>query len=74
MDQIRLIAFIVFSMAVLLLWEFWQKEHAPPPAQQTIANKEASGKASTPPLPQNKALESQGRVLVNTDLFTAEID
>ena len=74
MDQIRLIAFIVFSMAVLLLWEFWQKEHAPPPPQQAITKKEVSGKASAPPLPQNKALESQGRVLVNTDLFTAEID
>lgn len=74
MDQIRLIAFIVFSMAVLLLWEFWQKEHAPPP-QKTVAEQSAKSKDSSSPLPQSQvSIPSLGRVTVHTDLFTAEID
>ena len=85
MDTQRLILFIVFSFSILLLWEAWQKESAPPTAVPT-ASAPAGGAVPAPSqdlakAPGAAAIASAGatlpkgeRIKVKTDLIEAEID
>jgi YidC/Oxa1 family membrane protein insertase len=85
MDTQRLILFIVFSFSILLLWEAWQKESAPP-APLPAASAPAGGAVPAPSqdlakAPGTAAIASAGatlpkgqRIKVKTDLIEAEID
>jgi YidC/Oxa1 family membrane protein insertase len=49
MDSQRLILFVIFTFAGFLLWQNWQKEHAPPPALVQQAAAPVPGQPATPP-------------------------
>ncbi len=88
MDTQRIIAFIVFSFSLLLLWESWQNYNNPQPTVQIQADK---GKAQVQPatadlpvpgqgLKPNSAIAESGQVArgararIVTDVLDAEID
>ena len=85
MDTKRLILFIIFSFSILMLWDAWQRQHAPvatvSEAQraedssipQTAKDAAVSTKAE---MPQESGFKLQNgqRVSVETDLFKADID
>ena len=49
MDNQRLILFLIFSFSLIMLWEAWQKQGMPPPANATApAAATASGASSAP--------------------------
>ncbi len=48
MDTQRLVLFFVFSFSLLMLWESWQKENRPPPAQ-AVAQSAATGVPTVTP-------------------------
>lgn len=84
MDQRRLILFLIFSFAVLMLWEGWQKQHQPAPvaAVSAPAAGEAPGAVPTPSasaanvaaLPDARgAAANAPRVVVRTDVLVAEV-
>lgn len=89
MDTQRIIAFIVFSFSLLLLWESWQTYSNPKPAVETQAKPSgAPGTAADPSLPKpsqglspaaapaaetGKALQG-ARVKIVTDIMQAQID
>ena len=83
MDNQRLILFIVFSFSLLLLWEAWQDQHAPPPPIATTQSNLPA--VSTPPTPSQAlnapvaapaqtGLASGARAIVETDVLRATID
>ena len=85
MDTQRLVLFVVFSFTLLLLWDAWQKEHAPaPPIPQATVPAPSLGQAPVPgtklgatapvAAPAGEALQKGARIKVKTDLFLAEID
>jgi YidC/Oxa1 family membrane protein insertase len=88
MDTQRLILFVIFSFSALFLWERWQSEHrppAPPPAVQQAApatglDAPVPGNATSAALPgavpsaATAASPPSEKLVVKTDLFTAEID
>jgi YidC/Oxa1 family membrane protein insertase len=86
MDTQRLIAFIVFSFSILLLWDAWQKENQPQvpqtavisPSQQipTPTYSATSGKTPQAVIEVEKSalLVKGARVKVVTDTLLAEID
>ena len=89
MDTRRLILFIIFSMSILMLWDAWQRQHAPVEiAQQasTVADgsvpSSAMGNASTNTAITTTELASDTaykllagqRISVTTDLYKAEIE
>lgn len=86
MDTQRLIMFVVFSFSVLMLWDAWQKEQHPQPAQTppaTVASSQGGlpgPNASVPVLPQVAApgaaqqLSRGERIKVRTDALYVEID
>jgi len=51
MDTQRLILFVVFSFSALLLWEAWQKQHAPPPLPAATTASRPATPADLPPSP-----------------------
>ena len=85
MDTKRLILFVIFSFSILMLWDAWQRQHAPQPtaieAQQTadssipqaVTGKPAKEQAE---LPKESGfhLQTGQRIHVETDLFKADID
>ncbi len=80
MDTRRLVLFVIFSMSILMLWDAWQRDHAPTSPAQTVA---AAGSASSAapaavsadlPVNADYALKSAQRIEVTTDLFKAEIE
>jgi YidC/Oxa1 family membrane protein insertase len=85
MDQRRLILFLIFSFAVLMLWEGWQKQHQPAPvaALSAPAAGEAPGAVPTPSagmaagvaaVPDARGgAASAPRVVVRTDVLVAEV-
>ena len=88
MDQRRLILFLVFSFALVMLWDGWLKHNQPPvPAQQAGAGvaAPADGAVPTPSLSaaapgqatvpgeQSAAASAAARVVVETDLLRAEV-
>jgi len=82
MDTQRLILFVIFSLSLLLLWQAWQRQHQPPvpPATQSApapgATTAAPPVAGAPPLPSAATAPASAgeKVVVKTDLYTAEID
>jgi len=85
MDTKRLILFVILSFSILMLWDAWQRQHAPvtPPAE--IAHVADSSVPQTPQttpgaptgeLPKESGfrLQTAQRITVQTDLFKAEID
>lgn len=88
MDTQRIIAFIVFSFSILLLWESWQNYNNPQPSVQVQAEQ---GKSAVKPvgtelpvpgqgLKPNTAIAESGQVArgsrarIVTDVLDAEID
>ncbi|MGB4812920.1 MAG: membrane protein insertase YidC [Methylophilaceae bacterium] len=80
MDTKRLVLFIVFSMSILMLWDVWQRQHAPAPVAQQGEQKSSTSNSSSPSLNAPAVLDSdfklaQGqRVNVVTDLYNVDID
>ncbi len=90
MDTRRLILFVIFSMSILMLWDAWQRQHAPiETAQQvsTVADSSvpagSTGDTSVNTLDAAKAesttdtgykLLSGQRIIVTTDLYKADIE
>lgn len=84
MDTRRLVLFVIFSMSILMLWDAWQRQHAPAEAMisqvatvPTAVNQNSTTTAVSPAdLPANgdyKLLNGQ-RIQVTTDLYKADID
>ncbi len=88
MDQRRLILFLIFSFALVMLWDGWLKHNQPPAApQQAVAGvaAPADGAVPTPTLnaaapgqpavpgEQSAAAAGVPRVVVETDLLRAEV-
>jgi YidC/Oxa1 family membrane protein insertase len=79
MDTRRIILFVIFSFSIMMLWDAWQRKDAPttPSVAQTSASSEVSALPSgTPAEPASDQfkLERGQRILVETDLFKAEMD
>lgn len=85
MDTKRLILFVIFSFSILMLWDAWQRQHAPEPtaieAQQAADSsipQAVTGKPATEQaeLPKESGFHLQAgqRIHVETDLFKADID
>ncbi len=87
MDTRRLVLFVIFSMSILMLWEAWQRQHAPvemTPQTTSVAAVDGSvpsqnsspatvAKADIADNNDYKLLTGQ-RINVSTDLFNAVID
>ncbi len=86
MDTKRLILFVIFSFSILMLWEAWQRDHAPqsvssqPGVPASAVTAADSGVPQAPatqqPVVQDSgfSLQRGARVRVRTDLVMAEID
>lgn len=80
MDTRRLILFIVFSMSILMLWDAWQRQHAPAPvvAQQTdVTSASPTGTSANIAITANDGdfkLAQGQRIHIVTDLYQADID
>jgi len=81
MDTKRLILFVIFSFSIMMLWESWQRDHAPQQAvtQATTANEASIPQAATshPAAVQENggfSLQQGQRIRVKTDLIQAEIE
>ncbi|NOT14187.1 MAG: membrane protein insertase YidC [Methylotenera sp.] len=80
MDTRRLILFVIFSMSILLLWEAWQREHAPVATNaQTIENTVTTNQPTQEatqslPIAADFKLAKGSRIQVSTDVYKAEID
>lgn len=82
MDTRRLVLFVIFSMSILMLWDAWQRQHAPAEAVVSQAatsaavNQNAAGTVSPVDLPVNGdyKLQNAQRIQVTTDLFKADIE
>jgi YidC/Oxa1 family membrane protein insertase len=88
MDNRRLILVLIFGFSILMLWEGWQRQHAPKPVPAvtdsaipaapvaTTAKSSAvpTPSASLPGAPNSSTSTSQAKfVRVKTDLFKADI-
>lgn len=83
MDTQRLVLFLILSFSVLMLWDAWEREHAPHPVpvvQQAgntsssdvpVSSKETQ---TISPVAQGYVLAKGERLHVKTDLMVAEID
>ena len=89
MDTRRLVLFVIFSMSILMLWDAWQRQHAPVEAavtqavtdsaavNQNTAPTAGASAASPSDLPVSNGdykLLSGQRISVTTDLFKADIE
>jgi len=86
MDTQRLIAFVVFSFSLLMLWEAWQDYNKPKPTTPVTAQQAAPQQAALPT--PGQSLQAAGspaaaptggvvqgeRAVVKTDVLTAVID
>lgn len=83
MDTRRLVLFVIFSMSILMLWDAWQRQHAPADVVQTVsnsgstssvnANSGATNQADLPVGTDYKLLSGQ-RISVTTDVYKADIE
>ena len=87
MDTRRLVLFVIFSMSILMLWEAWQRQHAPAEFTQQISSN-APTDNSVPsqstnatviaktemPAESDYKLASGQRISVVTDLYKADIE
>jgi YidC/Oxa1 family membrane protein insertase len=83
MDTRRLVLFVIFSMSILMLWDAWQRQHAPVADIQQVANNNAGTTQSANPagsvnvdvaVDGDYKLQSGQRIKVTTDLYKAEIE
>src|SRR4051812_9407797 len=88
MDTQRLILLFIFGFSVLMLWENWQREHAPkPPPAATVQQQGAPASSGAKPAasaapaapgsiaaPAGAPAASGETIRVTTDLVIAEID
>jgi len=81
MDTKRLLLFVIFSFSIMMLWEAWQRDHAPQPQQPSLAASDTSVPKAAPLQTQAAAPQEMGtglqqgkRIRVHTDLIEAEID
>ena len=84
MDTQRLILFIVFSFSLLMLWEAWEKQSAPPNAAYPVATTANSGapvptvtvpgQATVPVAPTQNEFPRGAQATVTTDLLHADIN
>src|SRR5438270_11639967 len=87
MDTQRLILLFIFGFSVLMLWENWQREHAPKPPPAAVGQPGAPASAAAKPAaptapaapgsiaaPARAAAVSGETIRVTTDLVVAEID
>jgi YidC/Oxa1 family membrane protein insertase len=85
MDTKRLLLFFILSFSLIMLWERYQAQHAPPPpaavadTPQTASVAPATGSAATTAAAQaapttGGQLAKGRRIRVETDLFRIEID
>jgi len=84
-DNQRFFLFIALSLVILLLWQAWEREHAPPvvpnpatverdvPRTPTAPTSPPAG-ANRPGTSADGALETAGRIQVTTDVLRAQID
>ncbi|OIQ90573.1 membrane protein insertase YidC [mine drainage metagenome] len=82
MDTKRLILFVIFSFSIMMLWEAWQRDHAPQ-IQQADTQAVQSGDVGVPqpvsaqPVAVHEvgfSMQQGERIHVRTDLYQAEID
>src|SRR3954452_21435198 len=87
MDTQRLILLFIFGFSVLMLWENWQREHAPKPPPAAVGQPGAPASAAAKPAaptapaapgsiaaPAGAPTVSGETIRVTTDLVVAEID
>lgn len=80
MDSKRLILFVIFSFSIMMLWEAWQRDHAPLTQQPvTETTQEADVPKTTTakiaaPKEADAGLQQGQRIRVRTDVIEAEID
>ena len=81
MDTKRLVLFVIFSMSILMLWDAWQRQHAPAEVVQQSGQTVAAGAtSSTAAVTGNVAVDSDfklsagQRISVTTDLYKADIE
>ena len=74
MDVKRLILFVVLSFSILFFWNSWQEKHMP--AEPVAATQSQEVKTNTASIDKDTQfrLKTDKRILVQTDLFKAEID
>lgn len=84
MDQRRLILFLVFSFALVMLWDGWIKQNQPAPVAQQSAGTTAAANGAVPTpsaslapgqvvVPSDPAPSAAATVTVETDLLRAEV-
>jgi YidC/Oxa1 family membrane protein insertase len=82
MDTKRLILFVIFSFSLLMLWDGWQRQHAPAEVVNAEHTDNSIPQAAKPQtqehadLPKESGfrLGTEKRVKVSTDLFNIDID
>ena len=71
MDTHRLILLVVFSFSALLLWEAWQKQHAPPPLPAATTASKPAAPADLPPTPPSPAATAAPSAVPGAPAVTA---
>lgn len=83
MPEARLLGFIALAVVLLLIYQAWITDHAPPPAPAAAARSAADIPPAPAALPEaaapdagaaGKAAEPAGRVRVRTDVLDLDID
>jgi YidC/Oxa1 family membrane protein insertase len=81
MDTRRLVLFVIFSMSILMLWDAWQRQHAPIEVVQQVATSDGvtapiSNTASTvnAAVDTDYKLQLGQRISVTTDLYKADME
>ncbi|OIQ99079.1 membrane protein insertase YidC [mine drainage metagenome] len=90
MDTRRLVLFVIFSMSILMLWDGWQRQHAPVEqansTQHSTVNDVADNSVPSPAVTSagvakidvatdgNYKLLTGQRIVVTTDLYKADIE
>ena len=83
MDTRRLVLFVIFSMSILMLWDAWQRQHAPAEIVQQVASNNAdttptsiasSAVNTNVAVDNDYKLQVGQRISVTTDLYKADIE
>lgn len=84
MDNQRLFLFFALAMVLMLIWQAWEQQHAPPPTTASAppatspdvpATPTTPSARETPPAPQAEEVLARGtRISVQTDVIKVEID
>lgn len=83
MDTKRLVLFVIFSMSILMLWDAWQRQHAPVEVVKQTATHQTeatpgqavdANSVSNLPVEADYKLLTGQRISVTTDLYKADIE